>query len=97
MDGLYTTVTFDENDKWFVAYESMIDGAKYSYLVKVNETGDDLLDEYMVMRSYYSGDEEYMDEIRDAELLNKIIPVLVPETAEYLKNPEKLKEMLKVS
>ncbi len=94
MNGLYTTIEFDENDKWFVAFENTIDGAKYSYLVKVNESGDDFLDEYKVMKSYFSGNDEYMDEVTDAKLLSEIMPILVPETSEYLKNPEKLKEMI---
>lgn len=94
MDGLYTTVDFGQNDKWFVAFENTIDGEKYSYLVKVNESGDDLLDEYKVMKSYYSNGEEYMDEVKDSELLKRVMPILVPESSEYIKNPEKLKELL---
>ena len=36
-NGLHTVVEFDYNDKWFVLAEQIIEGTKYSFLVKVND------------------------------------------------------------
>ena len=36
MDGLYTIVEFDENDKWFVAAENIIDNVKYDSSQSLN-------------------------------------------------------------
>ena len=95
MNGLHTIIKFSETDKWLVISEKEIDGAKYSYLVKINKEENEIIDEYKVVRCYSLNGEEYMDDVNDKELLNKIIPILIPEVNEYIQNPEKLKEILK--
>ena len=92
-NGLHTVVEFDENDKWFVLAEKMIDGSKYSYLVRVNQNEDDFIDEYQVAKSYFSNGDEYMDVVNGDEL-RKVVPLLIPEAKEYIEHPEKLKELL---
>ena len=92
-NGLHTVVEFDENDKWFVLAEKMIDGSKYSYLVRVNQREDDFIDEYQVVKSYFSNGDEYMDVVNGDEL-RKVVPLLIPEAKEYIEHPEKLKELL---
>ncbi len=92
-NGLHTVVEFDENDKWFVLAEKMIDGSKYSYLVRVNQNEDDFIDEYQVVKSYFSNGDEYMDVVNGDEL-RKVVPLLIPEAKEYIEHPEKLKELL---
>ena len=92
-NGLHTVVEFDENDKWFVLAEKVIDGSKYSYLVRVNQNEDDFIDEYQVVKSYFNGDDEYMDVVNGEEL-KRIVPILVPEAQEFMEHPEKLKELL---
>lgn len=94
MDGLYTIVELDDG-KWFVAAEKNIDDVKYSYLIKVNDNEDDFIDEYKVVKSFYINDDEYMDLIDDKELLGKIVPILVPESSNFIKNPAELKMMLR--
>ena len=92
-NGLHTVVEFDENDKWFVLAEKVIDGFKYSYLVRVNQTEDDFIDEYQVVKSYFDGKDEYMDVVNGDEL-KQIVPLLVPEAKEYIDHPERLKQLL---
>lgn len=92
-NGLHTVVEFDENDKWFVLAEKVIDGSKYSYLVRVNQNEDDFIDEYQVVKSYFSNGDEYMDVVNGDEL-RKVVPLLIPEAKEYIEHPEKLKELL---
>ena len=92
-NGLHTVVEFDENDKWFVLAEKIINGSKYSYLVRVNQNEDDFIDEYQVVKSYFDGNDEYMDVVNGDEL-KKVIPVLIPEAKEYIGHPEKLKQIL---
>lgn len=92
--GLYTIVEFDDNDKWFVMAEKVIDGSKYSYLIKVTPDENDFIDEYQVVRSYFDGAEEYMDVVNYDEL-RKVVPILVPEAKDLIEHPEKLKEILK--
>ncbi|CCY45973.1 unknown [Firmicutes bacterium CAG:822] len=92
-NGLHTVVEFDENDKWFVLAEKIINGSKYSYLVRVNQNEDDFIDEYQVVKSYFDGNDEYMDVVNGDEL-KKVIPVLIPEAKEYIEHPEKLKQIL---
>ena len=92
-NGLHTVVEFDENDKWFVLAEKVIDGSKYSYLVRVNQSEDDFIDEYQVVKSYFSNGDEYMDVVNGDEL-RKVVSLLIPEAKEYIEHPEKLKELL---
>lgn len=92
-NGLHTVIEFDENDKWFVLAEKIINGSKYSYLVRVNQNEDDFIDEYQVVKSYFDGNDEYMDVVNGDEL-KKVIPVLIPEAKEYIEHPEKLKQIL---
>ena len=91
--GLYTVVVFDENDKWFVIAEKVIDGTKYSYLIRVNQSEDDFIDEYKVVRSYFDGEDEYMDEVNGNDI-KRVVSILVPEAKKYIEHPELLKEIL---
>ena len=91
--GLYTVVVFDENDKWFVIAEKVIDGNKYSYLIRVNQSEEDFIDEYKVVRSYFDGEDEYMDEVNGDDL-KRVVSILVPEAKKYIEHPELLKEIL---
>lgn len=92
-NGLYTVVEFDDNDKWFVMAEKVIDGIKYSYMIRVNQSEDDFIDEYQVVKSVYDGNDEYMDTISGDEL-KRIMPILVPEVKDLIEHPEKLKDLL---
>ena len=92
-NGLYTTVEFDDNDKWFVIAEKVIDGSKYSYMIRLNQSEDDFIDEYQVVKSYFDGNEEYMDLVNGDEL-RKVVPILVDDAKELIKNPERIKELL---
>lgn len=93
-NGLYTVVELGDNEKWFVIAETEYEGDKYSYLVRVNDEENDFLDEYEVVKSYYDGDDEYFDIVTGKEILEKIIPILIPAAGELMENPEKLKEYL---
>ena len=92
-NGLYTVVEFDDNDKWFVMAEKIIDGIKNSYMIRVNQSEDDFIDEYQVVKSIYDGKDEYMDTIGGDEL-KRIMPILVPEVKDLIEHPEKLKDLL---
>lgn len=92
-NGLYTVVEFDDNDKWFVMAEKVIDGIKYSYMIRVNQSEDNFIDEYQVVKSVYDGNDEYMDTISGDEL-KRIMPILVPEVKNLIEHPEKLKDLL---
>lgn len=94
MDGLYTIVELDDG-KWFVASEKNINDIKYSYLIKVNEKEDDFIDEFKAVKSFYDGEDEYMDIINDKKELEEIIPILIPESVDFTKNKEELKMILK--
>ena len=92
-NGLYTVVEFDDNDKWFVMAEKVIDGIKYSYMIRVNQSEDDFIDEYQVVKSVYDGNDEYMD-TKSGDELKRIMPILVPEVKDLIEHPEKLKDLL---
>lgn len=91
MDGLYTLVEFDEGDKWFVCAEKEIENTKYSYMIRVNDSEDDFIDEFQLVKSSYENEEEYMETVTDKEEELKVIPILVPESLEYSKNEDFLK------
>ena len=92
-NGLHTVVEFGDNDKWFVLADKVIDGSKYSYLIRITNDEDDFIDEYQVVKSYFDGDDEYMDVVT-GEDLKRIISLLVPETKEFIDHPERLKDLL---
>ena len=94
MNDIYKIVEFSEDDKWFVVSTDVIDDIKYSCLIRINNNEDNFLDEYKVVRSYFSDDGEYMDVVNDKEVLQKIVPILVPDSTNYMNNPE-LREVLK--
>ena len=89
---MYTVVEFDENNKWFVISEKEINNIKYSYLIRVNSAEDDFIDEYAVVKSVYKNGEEFMEVVNDG--LDKIVPILVPDSLEYINDSDKLKKML---
>ncbi len=95
MNGLYTLVTFDDTkENWFVIAETIYKNDKYSYLIKVNENEDDFINEFQVVKSSFTGFDEYMETIDDNELLKEVIPLLLPEAKELMKDKDKLKEYL---
>ena len=87
-----TIVEFDENNKWFVISEKKINNIKYSYLIRVNSAEDDFIDEYAVVKSVYKNGEEFMEIVNDN--LDKIVPILVPDSLEFINDSDKLKKML---
>lgn len=93
MDDIYKIVEFEKDGKWFVISTDVIDDVKYSCLIKINDSEDDFIDEYKIVRSYFSDNGEYMDVVNDKEILQKIIPILIPDSLDYMNNP-KLKEVL---
>ena len=89
---MHTIIEFDENNKWFVISEKEINNIKYSYMIRLNNTEDDFIDEYAVVKSVYKNGEEYMEIVNDN--LDKIVPILVPESLEFIKDTSKLKNLL---
>ena len=92
---MYNIVEFDEDNKWFVISEKEIDEVKYSYMIRVNNSEDDFLNQYIVVKSNYDGNNEYMELVNDSELLKKVMPVLVPESSQFIGDVNKMKEMLR--
>ena len=90
---MHTLVEFDENNKWFVVSEKEIDGTTYSYMIRVNKDEDDFIDEYAVVKSVYKNGDEFMEIVNDN--LDKIIPVLVPESLKFNDIKKFLKEIEK--
>ena len=89
----YEIIELDDG-KWFVIAETTYDNILYDYVVGVNDNEDEFLDEYRVMKVEEYNDELYFDTVTDKELLNKIMPLLMPEAKQFMENPEKLKELL---
>ena len=89
---MYTIVEFDKNNKWFVISEKVINNIKYSYMIRVSNDEDDFIDEYIVVKSIYKNGEEFMEVVNDN--LDKIVPILVPDSFEYIKDTSKLKKIL---
>ena len=89
MSGLNTLVELEDGSKWFVAAEKIIEGIKYSYLVRVNDKEDDFIDEYQLVKSVKDDDGEYMLTVEDKREEERIIPKLIPGSlniAEAFKN-----------
>lgn len=89
----YKLVTLVDDTKWLVVAQTVYDEAEYQYFVGVNENEDEILEEYKVMRVYHKDNQNYYDEVKDADILKIVVPLLIPEAAEYIKNPDKLKEL----
>ena len=89
---MYTIVEFDKNNKWFVISEKVINNIKYSYMIRVSNDEDDFIDEYIVVKSIYKNGEEFMEVVNDN--LDKIVPILVPDSFEYIEDISKLKKIL---
>ena len=62
-------------------------------MIRINQNEDDFIDEYQVVKSYFNGNDEYMDVVNGDEL-KRIMPILVPEAKELIEHPEKLKKLL---
>lgn len=94
--GLYTIIEFDANDKWFVIGETIHNNEKYNYLIKLTPDETDFIEDFMTVKCITNNNEEYFDTVTDKELLRELMPNLVPELEELLKNPkETLKELVK--
>lgn len=97
MDDLYTIIEFNENDKWFVIGTTTYNLQKYNYLMRVNPQEDDLLNEFMVVHCITQNQEEYFDVVKEKQLLQKIIPLMLPIAQKVIDNPKQsLKELLKI-
>ena len=94
--GLYTIIEFDENDKWFVIGETIYNDEKYNYLIKLTPDENDFIEDYKTVKCFEKDNQEYFEIVKDKEVLRNIMPQLVPELEELLRNPkEALKELIK--
>lgn len=94
--GLYTIIEFDSNDKWFVIGETVYADEKYNYLIRLTPDETDFIEDFMVVKCIINNGEEYFDVVKDKGILNNIVPLLVPNTEELLKNSkEAFKELIK--
>lgn len=91
MSGLNTLVELEDGSKWFVAAEKVIENTKYSYLVRVNDSEDDFIDEYQLVKSIEADGDEYMVTVMDKNEEEKIIPILIPESLNIAEQFKKLK------
>ena len=97
MDDLYTIIEFNENDKWFVIGTTTYNSQKYNCLMRVNSQEDDLLNEFMVVHCITQNQEEYFDVVKEKQLLQQIIPLMLPIAQKVIDNPKQsLKELLKI-
>lgn len=91
MSGLNTLVELEDGEKWFVAAEKVIENTKYSYLVRVNDSEDDFIDEYQLVKSIEADGDEYMVTVMDKNEEEKIIPILIPESLNIAEQFKKFK------
>ena len=95
-NGLYTIIEFTEKDKWFVIGETTYNNEVYNYLIKLTPDGSDFVKEYRVVKCQINNGKENFITINDREILKQIMPSLIPNLDELLKNPkESLKELMK--
>lgn len=97
MNEMYKIVKFNKGDKWLVLASKEIDNVKYLYLAKLNKTEDDILDEYKVVHHNTIDGKNIFTLVKDKEELKKIMPILVPESSEYINNPDLLSNILRLS
>ncbi len=88
----FKVVELADGTKWFVLSEIVYDKGLYRYVVGVEN--DDLTDKFQVLRVYFSEGEEYFQTVKDQEILKQVIPLLMPDTKDYIDNPDKLKELM---
>lgn len=94
MNEEYKVVELGNNTKWFVASEIVYNNETYQYMVEINDSEDEFLDNYQVVKTYINNGEEYFELITNQDLLKEIVPLLMPEAKEYIEHPEKLQELI---
>lgn len=94
--GLYTIIEFDSNDKWFVIGETVYNNEKYNYLIRLTPDESDFTSEFAVVKCLSNNGMEYFDVVKDKAILDALIPLLIPNSEDLLKNSkEALMELMK--
>ncbi len=86
MNDLYKLMELNDGKKWFIAARTLYNNEWYGYLIRLNDTEDDFLDEYRIIKTIIKDDKEYAIIIKDRETLKEVIPLLLPEVNQYLNN-----------
>lgn len=86
MNDLYKLMELNDGKKWFIAARTLYNNEWYGYLIRLNDTEDDFLEEYRIIKTIIKDDKEYAIIIKDRETLKEVIPLLLPEVNQYLNN-----------
>lgn len=90
----YKMIVLADKTKWFAISEINYKNKRYMYLLGINDDEEDFNEQVKVVKHTKYKGEDYYKEITDENLLQQIIPLLIPEINEYLENPEKINELL---
>ncbi|MEI3507705.1 MAG: hypothetical protein V8R01_00985 [Bacilli bacterium] len=92
-DGMYTIVELS-GEKWFTIAETIYNGNKFQYVIKLTPDEQNFINEFKVIKCLYKDGKEYCGIVTNQETLKIVTPMLIPEIKEYIDNPEKLKELI---
>lgn len=82
--GEFRIVTLADGTNWFVTSEVEYQDGRYQYMVAMSKDGEEFFEKTQVMRVYLYEGNEYFDLVEDSELLKVVVPLLVPESKEYM-------------
>ena len=70
-------VTFGNNEKYLVVSKVVHNNNDYYYIAECNEEGNDIKDNYKIVKASYEGKKIFMDEVVGEANLKTVLPLFV--------------------
>ena len=70
-------VTFGNNEKYLVVSKVVHNNNDYYYIAECNEEGNDIKDNYKIIKVSYEGKKIFMDEVVGEANLKTVLPLFV--------------------
>ena len=91
----YDTIDLADGTQWFILSEKVYENNTYNLVIETNDRDEFFPERARVLKEVIKDGKTYFCDVKDESLLNTLIPILVPESKQFIDNPEQLREILK--
>ena len=90
----YDTIDLADGTQWFILKELPYNNNTYYLVIETNDNDDFFPEQAKVLKEVIKDGKTYFSNVKNEDLLNTLIPLLVPESKQFIDNPEQLKQIL---
>lgn len=90
----YDTIDLADGTQWFILSETIYENSTYNLVIETNDNDDFFPEKAKILKEVIKDGKIYFSNVKNEELIDKLIPLLAPESKQFIDNPAQLKEIL---